>query len=329
MPGSASIWWKIEEAGSELGIRFMIFAYRWGGRLVFRFLLFFVICFFFLTRRSSRDASMKYLRQLRHQGLLDQRGSLWRLSFLHFWQFGDSLIDKISVWLDTIDAEGVEIINHELVDDIISTNSGAMVLVAHLGNFEVCQCLSQRRPTLKLTVLQHTQHAQKFNAVLERINHSNQIEFMQVTDLDVGSAISLSKKISQGHFLAIAGDRISVSHPGTVKSVNFLGTTANLAIGPFSLALALGCPVLALHCVKKQGKYHISFEQLKAAGPVPRRHREAALRNLMAAYLRSLEKKIAEVPLQWFNFFDFFETAQVNQTSIASPQTETQSKDSL
>ena len=50
----SSHWWRIEETGSVLGIKFMVFAYRWAGQYVFRFLLFFVICFYFVMNQIGR-----------------------------------------------------------------------------------------------------------------------------------------------------------------------------------------------------------------------------------------------------------------------------------
>ena len=81
----AEHWASIREAGMVAGMRFMVAVHGLLGRTVFRLLLYPVMAYFLLRRRTAREASFAYLRRVREfvPGLLPERSD-WRLSFRHF-----------------------------------------------------------------------------------------------------------------------------------------------------------------------------------------------------------------------------------------------------
>ncbi len=298
-------WANIGEAGATTGMRFLLGCYKLGGAPLFKLFLFPVMVYFFVFRSQARQHSQAYLQRA-IPGFTPQAGGAYRLGFAHFWSFALALIDKLAVWMGRIKLADVAIHNDELIEDLLARKQGALFLISHLGNFEICRCLSARHTNLRLTVLMHTKHAQKFNRLLEEQVGESNIDIIQVTEITPATAMMLSERAERGEFIAIAGDRVAVTHPENCLLVNFLGDQAPLPVGPFMLASILRTPLIALFCLREQGRYQIYFEQLSASVQVSRMHRREQLTQLAQAYAERLEYFCRREPLQWFNFFDFW-----------------------
>ncbi len=298
-------WANIGEAGATTGMRFLLGCYKLGGAPLFKLVLFPVMVYFFLFRKQARLHSQAYLQRV-IPGFTPRSVSAWWLGFAHFWSFALALIDKLAVWMGRIKLADVVIHNDALIEDLLARKQGALFLISHLGNFEICRCLSARHANLRLTVLMHTKHAQKFNRLLEEQVGESNIDIIQVTEITPATAMMLSERAERGEFIAIAGDRVAVTHPENCLLVNFLSEQAALPVGPFMLASILRTPLIALFCLREQGRYQIYFEQLSAAVQVSRIHRREQLTQLAQTYADRLEFFCRREPLQWFNFFDFW-----------------------
>lgn len=306
--GAASEHWaSMGEAGASLGMRFLLSCYKLGGAPLFKLFLAPVILYFFLFRREARAQSLAYIARMRRLGALPGKPSLYRQSFAHFWQFALAIIDKFGVWMGRIRLAQVRIHNDELITELHARERGAIFLMSHLGNFEICRCLSSRHRGLRLTVLMHTKHAEKFNRLLQAQIDDANIEIIQVTQITPATAMMLSERVDNGELIAIAGDRVAVNYPENCLVVDFLGDKAPMPLGPFMLASILRCPLIALFCLKEQGQYQLYFEQLSSAEQVPRRERQAFFARQAQQYASRLEYYCRREPLQWFNFFNFWQ----------------------
>ncbi len=299
-------WSQVSEAGAITGMRFLLGCYKLGGRPLFKLVLLPVISYFFLFRHDARAASIAYLRRIIRSGALPQTSSVYWLSVRHFWSFANALIDKFAVWMGQIPRAQVEIHNDELIVQQMASKQGAILIMSHLGNFEICRCISSRHGSMRLTVLMHTKHALKFNRLMKEHASGSQLDILQVTEITPATAMMLSERIERGEFIAIAGDRVAVNHPENALVVDFLGDKALLPIGPFTLAAILRAPLISLFCLRQDKGFHIYFEKLSDAIQVPRKAREAHLNQLAQTYANQLEGHCQRQPLQWFNFFDFW-----------------------
>ena len=135
---------------------------------------------------------------------------------------------------------------------------------------------------LKMTVLIHTKHAQRFNRLLAQLNADSQVNLMQVTELSPATAVLLSEKVARGEFVAIAGDRIPVTPKPRVAMADFFGALAPFPVGPYILADLLQCPVFLLFTLRRGRTSEIHFELFRESIHLPRRERERALADLVA-----------------------------------------------
>ena len=301
-------WVYIKEKGTITGIRIMLFVYRKGGHRLFRILLFPVVFFYFLCNSKLRRDSKDYLLTIKKE--TDDLPKInFILSFWHILEFGYSLIDKFSVWMGEIKIDQVKLHSSELFDELFSNKQGAIIVTSHLGNFEVSSALSQHHPQMNLTVLHYTEHAKKFNFLLNQLKMKSNIEMLQVTDLDITVAMKLSKRVRRGEFIAISADRLSVNHPKASVPCNFFNRKALFPNGPYVLASVLQVPIILLTCVKRKGKYNIYFDKISEGKRIFKHERQDFIKDKAQLFAKRLEYYTKKNPLQWFNFFDFWKSS--------------------
>jgi len=307
-------WSRIGESGMLIGMRLLLLVYRIFGRRAFSLCLFPVMCYYYLVRREARRASAQYLHRIRPLLPPAQREALTPLR--HFLMFGEILLDKLLVWMGHITRDDVVFERPDTIRQLDQGREGGIIVVSHLGNFEICNALANEIPGMRLTVLVYTRHAGKFNTLLKRVAGDVDIEILQVTDISPATVMMFAQRISSGGYIVIAGDRTPVSGLGRVSEVEFLGEPAPFPQGPFILAGLLKCPVYLMFCLKQQAQYHVYVEPFDA--DLKFHQRKARQRNLQAAvqkYAARLEHYCLEAPLQWFNFAPFWSSDQAPEAN--------------
>ena len=305
--GAGRHWAHIDEVTFVAGMRFLFYLGRVLGRPAFRLLLYPVLLWYVVAKPWARAASKDYLRRIAE---LDgdagnPRGFIGVLR--HFASFGECILDKLLLWCGLFDTSAVKIYGVELIAAQIADQRGGLIICCHLGNLELCRVMSRRQPDLKLTVLLHTKHATRFNQLLARVNPDSQLNIMEVTELTPATAALLQDKIDRGEFVAIAGDRIPVAPQPRVVRAPFLGALAPFPVGPYVMAHLFQCPVYLLFSLSRPGGWEIHIEAFRQSIHLPRKGRSAALETIAGAYAARLEAYCRKAPLQWFNFYDFWQ----------------------
>jgi predicted LPLAT superfamily acyltransferase len=305
-------WAAVNELGFLTGMRLMFWICKVFGRWPFRLILYPVLLWYVLVKSSARRASRDYLDHLNQIKPINT--GVFKV-IQHFAAFAEMMLDKMLLWSGLFDASSVRFFGTDNMKQLLAENRGVLLICSHLGNLDLCRVLSNRHSKLKLTVLVHTKHAQRFNHLLETINPASQLNLMQVTEITPATAMILSQKIAQGEFVVIAGDRIPVAthlHANLrvnlrVTTANFLGSPARFPIGPYVLASVLQCPVYILFSIRSErGQHEIHYELLRDSIRLPRKGRDQMLSELASEYAARLEAHCLAAPLQWFNFYDFW-----------------------
>ena len=302
-------WASIEESGSSFGIWILLYIRRWFGRLPFRIALYPVILYFFLSNRSARHASMKYLAHIQ-QFQPELQASRWN-SFQHFLHFGEASLDKILAHTGRYTLKDVHVQGRQIVQECIERKQGFLIFTAHIGNLEVSRSIAQLR-NVPLNILVHTQHAERFNRVIKTINPNSQVNLIQVTQMDSALAMILAEKVQAGEAVVIAADRVPVGEDIDKRIVwaNFLGQPAPLPIGPYVLAHVLQVPVFFVTCTQGRKNYILSYQHFAPRIELPRKDRDRAMENHAQHFADLLTEQCLRTPLQWFNFYDFWQKPQ-------------------
>lgn len=303
-------WSQMEERCSTLGVKTLLMLFKLGGRPLMSFCLYFVVCFYFLVSHKARHYSLEYLRQLHSfmgaKSPWKKTPNLWQ-SFQHFLSFANALVDKCIVWMGHYKSESLHFTGYEYHDKIQKSGQGALILISHLGNIEVCRAIGAFKG-VSLTILAHDKQTPEFHRVLTEIaGASPNIDVVQVTNVDSVLAMQLQEKLNNGGYIAIAGDRIPVEENGRCETVPFLGRDARFAQGPLMLASLFKCPILLLFCMKEKHGYHVYFEPFSDGLNIPRKERKEKLKQEIKRFAERLEYYTCLYPLQWYNFFSFWE----------------------
>jgi predicted LPLAT superfamily acyltransferase len=302
---TARHWASLNESTFVAGMRLLFWVWRVLGRWPFRIALYPVLAWYVATRPLARRASMAYLERVSaYANVRTGLGGVVR----HFASFAESILDKMLLWGGLFDTGAVRMTGAGPLLRRIEQRRGGLLVCSHLGNLELCRVLARQCPGLDITVLVHTKHAQAFNQLLARLDPGSQIGLMQVTEMTPAMAMMLSERVARGGFVVIAGDRVPVAGGARVVRAGFLGRDAAFPIGPYVMASVLECPVYMMFSMHRDGNHEVHFELLRASVRLPRKDRERAIAELAAEYARRLEFHCRRAPLQWFNFYDFWDS---------------------
>lgn len=306
MTTSAPVHWaRIGESTFAAGIWFLYGVHAVAGRRLLRALLWPVVAFYALTQPRARRASLDYLGRMQAaHGVLGEQPGLkhW---LRHLMSFAETMLDKLLATSGRYRFVNVRIEGQEQMDALVAQGRGALLVTAHVGCLELCQALAARLPGMRLTVLVHTRHAERFNAILRRLNPASGVELLQVTEVNAATAVDLERRVRAGEFVAIAGDRVPVGG-GRTATAPFLGAPAAFPVGAYVLASLLACPLLLLGCVRAGNGHVVRFELLAERLQLPRAGRDQALQQWTALFAQRLEALLVRAPYDWFNFFLFW-----------------------
>jgi predicted LPLAT superfamily acyltransferase len=299
-------WAGIGESTFVGGIVFLLAVHRWLGRLPFRLCLYPVVAWYWATRPLARNASREYLARLQARHRVFEREPGLRESFHHFVRFAETLLDKFLAVNGRLRYEGVDVSGHEAMLAASRAGQGAVIVTAHIGCLELLQAAANRRDGLRINVLVHTAHAERFNRLLDRLDRHGRVRLLQVRDFSAPTVIMLAERVAAGEFIAIAGDRVPL-RGDRVVAADFLGRAAPLPIGPWLLASLLECPAYAIACVRRGEGYRVRIERLAERVQLPRGAREQALAGYAGGFAAWMEAQVREAPYEWFNFFPFWD----------------------
>lgn len=322
-------WSQIPERKGTGGIKVILLFYRLFGRRVAHWVMLPVVGCFWLSGKKQRQASKTYLTQLKKYTQQSGISIPWvaehRLnSWHHFLRFGDALLDKLACWQGDIRLSDIYSPAQTQISELIKQKQGTLLIGSHLGDIELCRALAELSEQVTINALVFTTHAKHFNQLLQSINPIAAVHLIQIDQIGVDTAIILKQKIERGEWIAIVGDRTSShlnlrKHAESVVWCDFLGRSAPFPTGPFILASLMACPVYLFWGLKPNGRWQFYFEPFAKQIVLPRQTRQLALQDYITQYSQRLQHYCLISPLDWFNFFDFWQLSYPTEPTPKSP----------
>ena len=305
-------WRDSRENTSSAGIRFVLFVRRLLGKKAAYRLASAVAFFAWAFSPRLRGISNDYFGRLKH--FAAGRGvSLPNVSSRrHIARFAESMLDRLLAWRgetvfeDFISKDG----GLELALSVAKSNKGAFIVCSHIGNAEIFRAVNRFSVGKKLTVLMLAEHNRKFMELIKSMSAESteaQAEIMSVDEITPATAVELSQRAQNGEWIVMAADRML--HDGVrCAEVDFLGAKAKLPHGPWILASLLGIPVYTLYGLKTEDDKGPSLH-FKAWGEIKLRRgsRCEDANALCSRYASEMEDMLLASPLDWFNFYPFWE----------------------
>ncbi|EJE52275.1 putative acyltransferase [Acidovorax sp. CF316] len=305
-PPAAPHWAQLGENTFVAGMWLMVQVHRFLGRWPFLLCLYPIVAYYWLASPVARRASLQYLQRMQAAHGLWPRMPGWRQSQRHFRMFAQVILDKLLALSGRYRFDRVAFTGREPLNALLAQGQGAVVVTAHMGCIELCRAVAERRSGLRLSILVHTAHAERFNRVLQRLAPDSGVQLLQVTEFNAATAMMLAERVARGELIAIAGDRVPVRE-SRVTHAPFLGHQAPFPCGPYILASVLECPLYFMGCVHEGAGYAVEFVPLAERVLLPRARREQALAEYAALFAQQLERMLRKAPYDWFNFFPFWE----------------------
>jgi predicted LPLAT superfamily acyltransferase len=303
-------WSQLSERGSLWAMRFTAWSYRCLGRRVCRWIASATAGYFFLTDSRGRRASAAYLRRIyaTPEGAKKIGGTpgLWQ-SFLHYREFALSIVDRIGIWFGRDDEFDFEVVGEEHLDRVTKSGNGAILVSAHLGSFDALRLFAERKNTV-VNVLMFTQHAERINTLFRELSPDMEERVIWVNSESVDSVFKIRECLRRGELVAVLGDRIEPGDQSRSIRIPMFGDPVPLSQAPYILAALLHCPVLMILAFRESpGRYSVFTEELTDRTRLPRQERKKVASELLNAYAARLDFYCTQYPLQWFNFFDYWE----------------------
>lgn len=277
------------------------------GRRAGRAVLHPIAAYFLLFAPASRRASGDYLR--RALG----RPPGWRDLYRHFFTFAATIHDRVYLVNRRFELFDFEVHGEAALRRLLAGGKGLFLMGAHLGSFEAIRALGRRDADLRVAMVMHQDNAQKINAMLAAINPEAVQDIIGLGQVD--SMLKVRERLDEGCVVGMLADRT----PGNdaLVPVRILGEYANLPVGPLRMAALLRRPVVFMTGLYLGGnRYAIHFEPLADFSGVARGGRDAALKVAVDRYAALLDHYCRKAPYNWFNFFDFWQSA----ASATSPE---------
>jgi KDO2-lipid IV(A) lauroyltransferase len=197
----------------------------------------------------------------------------------------------------------------ERVEEVLKRGKGAIIITAHLGNWE----LGGIAFTLKgfpMTVVVWPHKSRKVSEFFDRRRSSKGMKVVQVGEAREGTLRALRRN----ECVAILGDR---NYTGRGISVSFFGRQVRFPVGAFQLSARTGAPIIPIFTVRRRdGKYRFIVESPISLEESNKRvvdtdNSKVGIREVLKENLQSwsaiLEKYIERYPEQWFLFEPVFE----------------------
>jgi predicted LPLAT superfamily acyltransferase len=284
--------------GGRWGIWFFLTALRvLGLRLTYALLPPVAAYFSFVS--PDVPATMDYHRRI--FGAVPRWRRRWFV-FRHFLSFGHAIIDRVAILAGRTRHFSFTFDGEEHLRQAVAEGRGVLLLTAHIGNWEAAgQLLSRLDVPINVTGFDN-----ETAEIRSMLNEASRAKFRLIpltgspTD-----AIQLVAALRRGEVVAMLGDR---AYGSPAAKVPFLGGTASFPIGAYVMAAIAGAPLVHVFNLREPGGHYRFFGFPPQRPEMPSHNqRDAYLRDCAKRFAQDLETILKRDPLQWFNFYPFWE----------------------
>ncbi|MEO6175443.1 MAG: lipid A biosynthesis acyltransferase [Flavobacterium circumlabens] len=285
--------WDGKSKGTVLGYRIFVFLIQKIGIRSAYGLLYFVASYYFLFLKKSNSAIFYYF----NQRLEYSRFKSKKMVFSSYYTFGQTIIDKISISAGMRNKFTYEFDGIDVLKNLLAAKKGGVLISAHVGNFEIAEhFLGDINLDFSINLVTTDLEHSAIKNYLESLAQKPTVKFIIIKD-DLSHIFEINSALTNNELVCFTGDRY---FEGTKSlSEKILGQEAHFPAGPFLIASRLQVPVVFVYVMKEPNlHYHLYAREATV------KHRDE--KALLKEYVQSVETILQKYPLQWFNYFDFW-----------------------
>ncbi|REC74183.1 lipid A biosynthesis acyltransferase [Chryseobacterium elymi] len=288
--------WKGKSKGTLLGYKIFVWCIRNIGIRSSYAVLYLVASYYFLFLKKSNRYIFYYFQKRLDYGYWKSKASV----FKSYFTFGKVLIDKTAISAGLREKYTYEFDGIEHLRSLLEEKRGGVLISAHIGNFEIAEhFFADIDFDCQINLVTTDQEVTVIKEYLESVavKQSN-IKFIYVKD-DMSHIFEINQALSNNELICFTGDRYFEG--SKYLEADLLGKSAKFPAGPFLIASRLGVPVVYVYVMKEKNlHYHLYARVAKNI-----KNRDS--QGLLNSYVQNLETMIRKYPLQWFNYFDFWD----------------------
>lgn len=268
--------------------------YKVFGYKSVHYSLYFVVLYYFLFAKNVRVALKDYYKRI---GIEFTNRKYFKHLFIYALATSDRFISKANPEIYTFENKNRPQLLQEVKD-------GSILLLNHFGGWATASNYFLDSDT-KINVVMNEamiKNASNFENMIDKKNE----DCVNIIDLSKGmisTSISIGNALLENESVAFMGDR--ALNDKYIYPVNFFGEDANFNKNPFLIAYKTKKPIIALFVVFNDiRKYEMKFEKIEINYEL---NEEEAINEAINKYVLILSNTLIEHPLQWFNFYNFWE----------------------
>lgn len=289
--------WKGKTRGGSFGYKFFIFLIKKLGIKAAYAFLYCVVPYFIPFAPKATHSIWIYSRRILKQGYCKSIAFL----FKSYYRFGQTIIDKVAIGNGMTDKYKFEFENYTEFIDILNSDSGAIIIGAHVGNWQIGTPFFDDYAK-KINVVMYDGEYRKIKELLERNSLSLDYKVIPVNNNNLNHIFEITSALDNGEYVCFQGDRYL--NEERCLATDFMGYKADFPQGPFLLASKLKVPVIFYFAMREKGlqyRFHFTIAEIdKEAKSVQLQQ------SLLEQYALALKKTINKYPEQWFNYYNFW-----------------------
>ena len=236
-----------------------------------------------------------------------------RHRLFHLWCTWRQFHSFTGVFLDRYLLQDADIISYssegiEHLEGLINRGKGAILLMSHMGNWEVAaQLLRQKLKNLRLLLYMGARQKEQIEQLQKETLAKSGIRIIAVDEgggspLDIVEGV---KFIESGGIVSLSGDLMWREDQRAVR-VKFLEQEILLPEAPHLFALLSGVPLIIFFAFRTgKNRYHLTMSEPIYLKAVSRDDRAGTIRNSAQQYAAILEAALRDHPFQWYHFRPF------------------------
>ncbi|WP_299439070.1 lipid A biosynthesis acyltransferase [uncultured Aquimarina sp.] len=289
--------WEGKAKGTPLGYKIFIFFIKNLGLNAAYSILVFVAAYYLVFSFSTTKTSYYFYNKRLKQSAFKSVLSVYKNYFV----FGQTLIDRTAISFGLKDKFTFTHDGREKMQRILNEGDGGIIFSAHVGSFNIARYFFDDfdMTNTGVNLLVTDQENEQIKEYVGAVSSGTAMKYIIIKD-DMSHIFQMNDAISNGEVIIFAADR----YVEGVKFLehDFLGKSVKFPSGPYKLAARKKKPILFMYIMKGSGKKY----NLYAREP---KFLETSIKpsHVLKEYVRNTEIMVKKYPLQWFNYFDYWD----------------------
>ena len=222
-----------------------------------------------------------------------------------FWNFAWTIADNVR-FKETRVGPDWEFVGLEHFEQLQSRPGGAIILTAHMGNYDLGAHLFAETSGRKIVMVRAPETDAQTREFEEKLSARTHAEGLTIDFSTRASelALDLLAALQRGELIAIQGDRVT---PGIAAlPATLFGKATQVPAGPFALAMAARVPIYPLF-IMRHGRRSYRLLTSKPFEVTRTRDRAESFERAVALWTAELETVIRASWFEWFAFTPYSE----------------------